>query len=121
MSCSFWGWRSFRSARGLGRFRRGIWGKLKPVWRVDFWYFLIADGVSFYGGPLLVTTLGLPGLWTNPAVFVIFSGFDFFFDVVLARAIHRGDGQLTERHVYLEAREAAGQVVKAIRRRGRQR
>ena len=107
------------SARGLGRFSRHIWGKLKPVWRVDFWYFLVADGVSFYGGPLLVAALGLPGLWTNQAVFVLFSGFDFLFDVVLARAIHRGDGQVTERQVYLEAREAAGRLVTALRRHGK--
>jgi len=94
-----------------------IWRQLKPVWRVDFWYFLIADSASFYGGPWFVAWMGLPAHWTNEVVFVIFCGFDFCWDVLLVRALHRSDGILDERQVYLEARRAASQLLRALRRR----
>lgn len=105
------------SARGLRGFYGRLWGRLKPIWRVDFWYFLVADFVSFYGGPLFIATTHLPDQWTNEAVFVIFCLFDFFYDVLLSRAFGRDDGHITEKHVYLEARMAADHLVRAVRRR----
>jgi len=104
-------------AAGRQRFGGQLWGKLKPIWRVDFWYFLVADGASFYGGPAIAAAFGQAGNWDNAFIFVIFSLFDFFYDVVLSRALRRGDGKVTEKHVYQEARLAADYLAQAVKRR----
>jgi len=81
----------------------------------------VADSASFYGGPFILAALGVGGRWNNEAVFLIFCGFDFFYDVVLARAFRRGDGRVTEQHVYQEARLAADYLAQAVKRRRQRR